>query len=96
MRGIDAGFHAGNVSVAATQNRGHPPEFWVERAIERIIKVSNECHPLLRDQAQAFKENVQQVMLETMQRCIASDRSTVAGLLERQGHKDMAEIIRRL
>ena len=31
-----------------------------------------------------------------MRQAIASDRSTVAGLLEKQGHKDMADIIRRL
>ena len=31
-----------------------------------------------------------------MRQAIASDRSTVAGLLEKQGHCKMAEIIRRL
>jgi len=36
------------------------------------------------------------VVLFYLKQAIASDRATVAGLLEQQGHKDMAEIIRRL
>ena len=31
-----------------------------------------------------------------LKQAIASDRATVAGLLQKQGHKDMADIIRRL
>jgi hypothetical protein len=31
-----------------------------------------------------------------MKQAILSDRATVAGLLEKQGHKEMANIIRRL
>jgi hypothetical protein len=31
-----------------------------------------------------------------MKQAIASDRATVAGLLEKQGHTDIANIIRRL
>jgi hypothetical protein len=31
-----------------------------------------------------------------MKQAIASDRASVAGILEKQGHKDMANIIRRL
>ena len=37
-----------------------------------------------------------QVVLLYLRQAIASDRSTVAGLLEKQGHCKMAEIIRRL
>jgi len=31
-----------------------------------------------------------------MRQAIASDRATLAGLLEKQGHKEMANIIRRI
>ena len=43
-----------------------------------------------------FKEAIQTVVLLYVKQAIASDRATVAGLLEKQGHKDMADIIRRL
>ena len=51
---------------------------------------------MVKAQAEAFKESIAQVILIYIRQAIASDRSTVAGLLEKQGHKDMAKIIRRL
>ena len=47
-------------------------------------------------EAQAFKDSMTQVVLLYLKQAIASDRATVAGLLQKQGHKDMADIIRRL
>ena len=51
---------------------------------------------MVKAQAEAFKDNMTQVVLLYMKQAIASDRATVAGLLQKQGHKDMADIIRRL
>jgi len=51
---------------------------------------------MVKAQAEAFKETIQTVVLLYMKQAIASDRATVAGLLEKQGHKEMANIIRRL
>ena len=51
---------------------------------------------MVKAQAQAYKDSMTQVVLLYLKQAIASDRATVAGLLEKQGHKDMADIIRRL
>jgi len=51
---------------------------------------------MVKAQAEAFKDTIQQVILLYMKQAIASDRATVAGLLEKQGHKQMADIIRRI
>ena len=86
----------GNVGVETTQNKGLSPEYWTERIMERLLSVSENADPMVKAQAQAFKENIQTVILLYLKQAIASDRATVAGLLEKQGHKEMANIIRRL
>ena len=86
----------GTVNVETTQNEGLSPEYWTERIMEKLVSVSNHADPLVKAQAEAFKENIEQVILLYMKQAIASDRATVAGLLEKQGHKDTANIIRRL
>ena len=86
----------GNVSVKTTQNEGLSPEYWTERIMERLISISDNDDPMVKAQSNAFANNMAQVVLLYLKQAIASDRATVAGLLEKQGHKDMAEIIRRL
>ena len=51
---------------------------------------------MVKAQAQAFKDSITNLILLYLKQAISSDRATVAGLLEKQGHKDIAEIIRRL
>jgi len=93
---VDVKTTMGDVNVHTTQNKGLSPEYWTERIMERLISISDNADPMVKAQARAFKDNMTQVVLLYMKQAIASDRSTVAGLLEKQGHKDMADIIRRL
>ena len=45
----------GDIKVYTTQNRGFTPEEIAERAIEKIIYVGKDSHPVIRDQAETFK-----------------------------------------
>lgn len=85
-----------DVKVHTTNNRGHDPQFWVDRVMERLLSVSENADPIVKEQAKAFKDSIQALLLFYINQAIKSDRSTVAGLLDKQGHKDMADIIRRL
>ena len=86
----------GQVVVTATVDRGHAPSFWAERAVERIVSVGGNCHPLIAQQADAFKEAVHKTVELCIKEAIKSDRTTLIAELERQGHKDMADILRRI
>jgi len=86
----------GDVLVTTTQNKGHNPEFWAQSAADRIVSVGGNCHPAIAQQAEAFKESVRVTALHYIKEAIKSDRVTLIGELERQGHKDMADIIRSL
>ena len=96
MFSVDVESTIGSVEVKTTQNEGFKPEYWTERIMERLISVSDNADPIVKAQAEAFKETIHTVVLLYMKQAIASDRATVAGLLQKQGHKDMADIIRRL
>jgi len=86
----------GDVIVTTTENIGHKPEFWAQSAADRIVSVGGNCHPLIAQQAEAFKESVRATTLFYIKEAIKSDRTTLIAELERQGHKDMADIIRSL
>ena len=86
----------GDVTVQTTNNKGLSPEYWTQRIIERLISISDNAEPEVKAQAQAFKDDMTQVVLLYLKQAIASDRATVAGLLDKQGHEEMAKIIRRL
>ena len=86
----------GSVLVSTTQDKGHDPEFWAKAAADRIVSVGGNCHPLIAQQAEAFKESVKQIVLFYLKEAIKSDRTTLIAELERQGHADMANIIRSL
>ena len=83
------------VEVETTTNRGQPPEFWAKLASDRIVQVSDSAHPAIREQAVAFKDNVEKVILLYMKRAIQSDRTTVYNLVTEAGQPNLAELLRR-
>ena len=94
--GKGAGLQRGKVSVVTTQEEGLPLEYWVERLMEKMLSVSETTAEPLKLQAQAFKREIAVLALHHMKNAINSDRATIAGLLRRQGHGDIADQIRRL
>ena len=86
----------GSVVVAPTQDKGHDPEFWAKAASDRIVSVGGNCHPLIAQQAEAFKQSVETTVSFYIKEAIKSDRTTLIAELESQGHADMASIIRSL
>ena len=86
----------GQVSVTTTEYKGHDPEYWAGQATNRIVSVGSNCHPAIAQQAEAFKEMVQTLVCLYMKEAIKSDRTTLIAELLKQGHGDMAEILRRI
>ena len=86
----------GQVEVVTTNNTGLGVDHWADRATDHIISVSADAPPAIREQAEAFKENVRSVMTYYIKQAILSERATICGTLSSQGHNDIAEIIRRI
>jgi hypothetical protein len=86
----------GNVMIATTSNRGHTPEELAERCAERLISVSQDAHPALRDQALAFKADITVLLTKYLREAVTNDRVTVYNALVDAGHPQLADAIRKL
>lgn len=84
------------VTVQTTKGRGFTPEEVAARCANKIVSVSETAHPVLREQATAFKSSIEALVAHHMREAIASDRTTVYNALTDAGHPDLAELIRRL
>jgi len=84
------------IDVKTTDNRGFTPDELAEQCVQKIISVSDDAHPGLRDQARAFSKHIEKLVAFYMRQAIRSDRTTVYNALKDAGHPDLAELIRRL
>lgn len=85
-----------SVSVHTTSGRGFTPEEVASRCADKLVAVSDTAPPAIRDQARAYKANVEKVVATYMRQAIASDRTTVYNAIKDAGHPQLAELIRRL
>ena len=96
MMNDQIGFKLGQVMVSTTENRGHDVEFWATETTKKIVGISAEADPHIRQQAEAFRNQVYTLIYLGMKSAIASDRVTLQGTLVSQGHEDLAKVIREL
>ena len=90
---LDNGF---KVDVHTTSNRGWTPEELADRALAKLISVSDTADEQVKAQALVFKEQIREVLVFYMKEAIKSDRTTVCAELEKQGQNELANIIRKL
>ena len=86
----------GDVVVKTTERRGLSPEELAERAVEQIVSVSSSVDPMVRQQAEAFRNRIYHVVLGIIKQAIKSDRTTLINEFIQQGQSDTADILRRL
>ena len=82
--------------MRTTHERGFTVEEIAEDLLNKLLFISSEAHPAIREQAMAFKDRIRPAIIHYMKQAVRSDRTTLAAQLGKQGHYDMAEIIRRL
>lgn len=94
---MNSGFGSvGAFEVRTTHERGFTVEEIAEDLLNKLLFISSEAHPAIRDQAMAYKDRIRPAIIHYMKQAVRSDRTTMAAQLSKQGHHDMAEIIRRL
>jgi hypothetical protein len=93
---VESDFVLGQVGITTTDGKGHDPEFWAAQATKKICDISNDAPEHIKQQALAFQNQVYTVILHSMKNAIKSQNTTYANLLEKQGHSDMAKILKEL
>ena len=84
------------VGVRTTDNRGFTPEELAQQCVEKVILVSDNAHPGIRDHDCAFSKHVEKLDEYYTRPTIRSDHSTVCNGIKDAGHPQLAELIRRL
>jgi hypothetical protein len=83
----------GSVMVMATEGRGFTPEEIAERALDKIIYVGSSTHPAIRDQAEAFKDSIRQVLIHYMHEAVRSHNVTLVSKFKQAGHPELIPIL---
>lgn len=86
----------GSIGVDTQQNRGHPPEYWAERATDRICGISENAEGHVRQQAEAFRVAIYNTILYYIKESINSERCTMKNILASQGNEELANILQEL
>ena len=85
-----------SVQIQPTDNRGQTPEEVAERCVNKIIGVSDNAHPAIREQAHAYRREMEKIIAIYMRQAIKSDRTTVYNAIKDSGNPKLAEYIRRM
>lgn len=64
----------GDVLIHVSGPNGHPAEFWAGEASRRIMSVADSAPQPIRDQALAFKDQLQLIVLQTLKSALAEQR----------------------
>ncbi len=86
----------GDLGVKTTHGRGHTVQEVAEMATNRLVSVSDTAPDPIKAQAHAFKKQCHFIIAYYMKEAINNHICTICNQLEAQGHKDLANIIRRL
>lgn len=81
------------IQVATKDFGGFTPEELADRALDKIIQVGDQSHPLVRDQAIAFRNHIRGVLVFYMNEAVKFDRVTLAYKLREAGHPELIKLL---
>ena len=96
MLNIDASISMGNVEVFTSDNGGHSIGQVAQMAANKIIYISKDAPPPIRDQAQSFKDSLREILITYMKMAVDQDRATLCAKLRQNGHSELADNLRSL
>ena len=93
MLSVQTGLVAGEVKATMVSGRGFTPEEIAEQALDKIISVGGNCHPVIRDQAEAFKDQIRGVLVHYMKQVVRSNHTTLANQFRAAGHPELVKLL---
>jgi acyl carrier protein phosphodiesterase len=93
MIGSSGGALLGEFKVRHVSGRGFTPEEVAEMALEKIVYVGASSHPVIREQAEAFKSQVREVLIRHMRQAIVSHNTTLANRFRDAGHPELVKLL---
>ena len=86
----------GSVNVMTSNEGGLSSEQITELAMDKLIRVSDTAPPVIKEQAQVFRDTLQKVMYHYIELARREERATIAHKMSKAGQKEMADLVRRI
>lgn len=83
----------GQITAISVSGRGFTPEEVAEMALDKIIYIGESSHPALRDQAEAFRDQIRTVLVKYMRQAVISHNTTLANKLRDAGHPELIKLL---
>ena len=96
MISVETGISINSVNVMTSNEGGLSSEQLTQLAMDKLLKVSDSAPPVIKEQAEAFKENLQKVVYYYIELARREERATIAHKMSKAGQKEMADLIRRI
>lgn len=93
MISTSGGALLGDIKAMAVSGRGFTPEELAENAVDRIISVSATADPVIRQQAEAFREHIKSVIISYGRQCIRSNNTTLTNRFRDAGHSELTKLL---
>jgi len=86
----------GTVNVMTSDKGGLTNEQISDLAVDKIVSISNDAPPHIRQQANQFREHLKKVLYHYLLLARKEERASIVQVLRSSGQKETAEYIRRL
>lgn len=83
----------GDIKAFTVSGRGFTPEEVAEMALEKIVYIGESSHPVIRDQAEAFRTQIRAVLVRYMRQAVTSHNTTLANRLREAGHPELVKLL---
>ena len=93
MLSTAGGMEVGIVKVATVSGRGFTPEEIAEQALDRIISIGNNSHPVIQAQAEAFRKEIKGVLVKYLRQAVASHNTTLTNRFRDAGHPELVKLL---
>ncbi len=85
----------GEIKAMRVSGRGFTPEELAENALDRIISISSTADPVIRQQAEAFRQHIRSVLVSYGNQCVKSNHTTIANRLRDAGHSELTQLLEK-
>ena len=95
MMSASGGALLGEIKAMGVSGRGFTPEELAENALDRIIHISSSADPVIRQQAEAFRQHIRAVLVSYGKQCVKSNHTTIANRLRDAGHPELTQLLEK-
>ena len=93
MMSAEGGMEVGIVTVGTVSNRGFTPEEIAEQALDKIISIGNNAHPVIQAQAEAFRKEIKGVLVSYLRQVVASHNTKLTNRFTDAGHPELVKLL---